>query len=56
MMMMAWCEATGCDGKRKCGNAGMSAVLPQLVTKVDASFRKGELKQAQAAQATLNKW
>lgn len=36
--------------------AGMSAVLPQLVAKVDASFRKGDLKEAQAAQATLNKW
>ncbi|KAL3143555.1 hypothetical protein ABBQ38_002354 [Trebouxia sp. C0009 RCD-2024] len=35
---------------------GMSAVLPQLVTKVDASFRKGEVKEAQAAQVTLNKW
>lgn len=35
---------------------GMSAVLPQLVAKVDASFRKGDLKEAQAAQATLNKW
>ena len=34
----------------------MSAVLPELVAKVDASFRQGALKEAQAAQATLNKW
>ncbi len=36
--------------------AGMSAVLPQLVAKVDADFRKGNLKEARAAQDTLNKW
>ena len=36
--------------------AGMSAVLPHLVAKVDAEFRKGDLKEARAAQDTLNKW
>lgn len=35
---------------------GMSAVLPHLVAKVDAQFRKGDLKEARAAQDTLNKW
>lgn len=36
--------------------AGMSAVLPNLVAKVDAEFRKGNLEAAEAAQETLNKW
>jgi dihydrodipicolinate synthase/N-acetylneuraminate lyase len=36
--------------------AGMSAVLPHLVAKVDEEFRKGNLKEARAAQDTLNKW
>ncbi|KAL0034124.1 hypothetical protein WJX79_010218 [Trebouxia sp. C0005] len=35
---------------------GMSAVLPHLVAKVDEEFRKGNLKEARAAQDTLNKW
>jgi dihydrodipicolinate synthase/N-acetylneuraminate lyase len=36
--------------------AGMSAVLPHLVAKVDEEFRKGNLTEAHAAQDTLNKW
>ncbi len=36
--------------------AGMSAVLPHLVAKVDEEFRKGNLSEARAAQGTLNKW
>ena len=36
--------------------AGMSAVLPHLVAKVDADFRSGDLKSSQDAQDTLNKW
>lgn len=36
--------------------AGMSAVLPHLVAKVDEEFRKGNLKEACAAQNTLNTW
>ena len=34
----------------------MSAVLPHLVAKVDAEFRNGNLKAAQEAQDTLNRW
>lgn len=34
----------------------MSAVLPHLVAKVDADFRKGDLDSARKAQDTLNKW
>lgn len=53
-------EAQALDGLQKGLDGviagGMSAVLPQLVAKVDASFRKGDQKEAQAAQATLNKW
>lgn len=36
--------------------AGMCAVLPHLVAKVDEEFRKGNLTEARAAQDTLNKW
>ena len=45
-----------CLDGRGCATAGMSAVLPHLVAKVDASFKKGDKEEAQAAQATLNKW
>ncbi len=36
--------------------AGMSAVLPHLVAKVDEAFRTGNITEARAAQDTLNKW
>ena len=45
-----------CLESRDCAIAGMSAVLPNLVAKVDASFKQGNKEEAQAAQATLNKW
>ena len=41
---------------RDCVIAGMSAVLPHLVAKVAESFKNANREEAQAAQATLNKW
>lgn len=49
-------DVIDCLDSGGCAIAGMSAVLPHLVAKVYASFKKGDKEEAQAAQATLNKW